>query len=308
MLPRRNRAQRAHDLALGTNAYINGELNDPVLEKLLGELEDYVELQGIGGDYYHLEAAKRKSDKAAGKVFLVAEPRLHDQNQNSYTHRAIRATHDLHANGGVPLVNAPAKEPAIARVNELLDQYVMDTSVRNIGSAGERAELPRSTEELRDVAASLLVDTDRGYNSRAGYAYGGMPLDGGHVVGYASRPDLANKGSNLEWENQYANKGKAATEKMAAGLGREATDAELAQGLFKSHLNKLVEGTVLPGRKGSKTREEFMAPINAKAGSTRVDSPGDNADRVAIIDSDGGDVNLHVRPDDKGRARISQIG
>lgn len=308
MLPRRNRVQRANDLAQGTNAYIRGELGDPVLEKLLGELEDYVELQGLGGDYYHLEAAKRKSDRAAGKMFLVAEPRAHDEAQNSLTHRAIRATHDLHANDGVSLVNAPAKEPEIARVNELLDQYVMDTSIRNIGSAGERGDLPRSNEELRDVAASLLVDTDRGYNSRAGYAYGGMPLDGGHVVGYASRPDLANTGSNLEWENQYANKGKAATEKMAAGLGREATDAELAQGLFKSHLNKLIEGTELPGRKNSKERRAFMEPINAKVGSSRVDSPGDNADRVAIIDSDGGDVNLHVKNDQEGRARISQIG
>ena len=309
MLPRRNRVQRANDLAQGTNAYIRGELGDPVLEKLLGELEDYVELQGLGGDYYHLEAAKRKSDKAAGKVFLVkSNPRNRGESQNSLTHKAIKATHDLHANGGVPLVNAPSKEPAIARVNELLDQYVMDTSIRDIGSAGERGELPRSNAELRDVAASLLVDTDRGYNSRAGYAYGGMPLDGGHIIGYASRPDLANKGSNLEWENQYANKGKSATERMAKGFDREATDAELAQGLFRSHLNKLVEDVVLPGRKGSKTREEFMAPINAKAGSTRVDSPGDNADRVAIIDSDGGDVNLHVKPDGKGRARISQIG
>ena len=309
MLPRRNRVQRANDLAQGTNAYIRGELSDPVLEKLLAELEDYVELQGIGGDYYHLEAAKRKSDKAAGKVFLVAEPRLHGEGQNSYTHKAIRATHDLHANDGVSLVNAPDKAPEIARAAELLDKYVMDTSVRGIGSAGERGELPRSNEELRNVAASLLVDTDRGYNSRAGYAYGGMPLDGGHVQSYASRPDLANEGSNLEWENQYVNKGKSATEKMAAGLGREATDAELAQGLFKSHVNKLLEGTVLPGRKGSQERKDFMAPINAKVGSTRVDSPGDNADRLAIVNSDGGPVtNINLKMDEEDVARVLQVG
>lgn len=261
---RRSRQQRSADLAAGTNAYIRGELNDPQLESILKGLEDYVELEGIGGDYYHLSAAKRKSDNAAGKVFLVANERLHDQSQNPLTHKAIAATHALHANNSVPLVNAPDKAPEIARVNELLDKYVMDTSVRNIGSGGERSALPRSNEELRDVAASLLVDTDRGYNSRAGYAYGGMPLDAGHVVSYASRPDLANKGSNLEWENQYANKGKAATEKMAANQGREATDAELAQGLFKSHVNKLVKDVVLPGRKGSKERIAYMEPINAK--------------------------------------------
>ena len=42
-------------------------------------------------------------------------------------------------------------------------------------------------------------------------------------------------------------------------------------------------------------------------GSSRVDSPGDNADRVAIIDSDGGPVNLHVQPDAKGRRRTLKI-
>ena len=42
-------------------------------------------------------------------------------------------------------------------------------------------------------------------------------------------------------------------------------------------------------------------------GSSRVDSPGDNADRVAIIDSDGGPVNLHVQPDAKGRKRTLKI-
>lgn len=264
MATRRSRVQRANDLALGSNAYIKGELNDPHLDKLLQGLEDYIELEGLGGDYYHLEAAKRKSDNAAGKVFIVAEPRAHDQNQHPLTHKAIKATHDLHANDGIPLINARDKGPEIARAKELLQKYVMDTSVRNIGSGGERSALPRSNEELQDVAASLLVDTDRGYNSRAGYAFGGMPLDAGHVIGYASRPDLANKGSNLEWENQYANKGKAATEKMAANEGREATDAELAQGLFKSHINKLVDDVQLVGRKNSKAREEFMAPINAK--------------------------------------------
>ena len=258
------RAQRANDLAQGTNAYINGKLNDPELERILQGLEDYVELEGLGGDYYHLEAVKNKSDNAEGKVFMVAEPRAHGENQNSLTHKAIKATHDLHANNGVSLVNAPDKGPEIARAKELVNQYVMDTSVRNIGSGGERSALPRSNEELMDVAASLLVDTDRGYNSRAGYALGGMPLDAGHVIGYASRPDLANKGSNLEWENQYANKGKSATEKIAANQNREATDAELAQGLFKSHMNKLVEDVQLVGRKNSKAREAFMAPINAK--------------------------------------------
>jgi len=256
------RRQRNEAIAAASGALKRGELGDPDLEKLLGELEDYVELEGAGGDYYHLERPKRKSDREAGKVFLVANPRNYGQEQNPLTHKAIYATQMLHENGGVPLVNAPDKEPAIARMKELLNKYVMGTSVAQIGSGGQRHQ--RNAEQLLDVAASLLVDTDRGYNSRAGYAFGGMPLDAGHVIGHVSRPDLSDEGFNLELENQYANKGKAATEKMAAQLGREATDEELAKGLFKSHLNKILEGTTLPYRRGSKALAEYMAPISQK--------------------------------------------
>ena len=188
-----NQARNAA-LAAGSKALIEGRINDPALVRLLGALEDYVELEGAGGDYYHLEAAKRKSDRLAGKVFLVAEPRAHGMDQNPLTHKAISATQQLHENDGVPLVNAPDKGPAIARMNELLNKYVMGTSIAGIGSGGQRHS--RTPEQLQDVAASLLVDTDRGYNSRAGYAFGGMPLDAGHVIGHASRPDLSDKGSN----------------------------------------------------------------------------------------------------------------
>ena len=254
-------ASRGANFLRGNQALDRGEI-EPQLVKLLHALEEYVELEGAGGDYYRLEPARRKSDNMAGKVFLVAEPRLHGQEQHPLTHIAIKSTQQLHENGGVPLVAAPDKGPAISRMNELLDKYVMGTSIAGIGSGGQRQQ--RNAEQLRDVAASLLVDTDRGYNSRAGYALGGMPLDAGHVIGHASRPDLSDKGFNLELENQYANKGKAATEKMAANQGREATDAELAEGLFKSHRNKLIADVVLPGRKGSKERNAYMQPINDK--------------------------------------------
>lgn len=251
-------------LAAGTQAYKRGQLNDPQLTELLDGLEDYVELERMGGDYYYIAPAKNKTARMSGQVFLEAEPRMHGASQHPLTHKGLAATQLLHAGGGVPLVNAPAKDPAVARAAELIDKYVMPTSIRNIGSGGERSALPRTAEELQDVAASLLVDTDRGYNSRAGYAYGGLPLDAGHVIGYINRPDLANKGFNLENEIGYVNRGKAATEKMAGNQGREATDEELAAGLLKSHVNKLTEDVVLPGRKNSKERQAFMAPINAQ--------------------------------------------
>ena len=54
---------------------------------------------------------------------------------------------------------------------------------------------------------------------------------------------------------------------MAAQQGREATDKELAEGLFKSHKNKILEDIVLPGRRGSKVLKAFMEPINEKVAS-----------------------------------------
>ena len=260
-----NNRDRNEALARGSQALIRGEIDDTKLVELLQQLEDYVELEGAGGDYYYLSRPERKDGRALkdpDKVYLVANPRKHGMEQHPMTHRAIAATQQLHEGGGVPLVNAPDKNKAIERMAYLLNNYVMPTSVSDIGSAGQRHQ--RTPEQLRDVAASLLVDTDRGYNSRAGYAYYGMPLDGGHIIGHASRPDLSDEGFNLEWENQYANKGKAATEKIAAQQGREATDKELAEGLFKSHKNKILADVVLPARRGSKALDAFMEPINSK--------------------------------------------
>jgi hypothetical protein len=251
-------------LAEGSAAYVRGDLNDPVLNQILEELEDYNELEGMGGDYRYLVAPKNKKSRDAGMVMYVDEPRKHDLQQHPLTHKAIAATQRYHEGGGVALVAPPEKEVAVARAKALIQQYVMPGSISKIGGGGERAELPRTAEERADVAASRLVDTDRGYNSVIGYAYGGIPLDAGHVKSYISRPDLANKGTNIAEEIQYANKGKSATEKMAGNQGREATDAELAEGLFKSHKNKLIEGIVLPGNRNSAERIAFMKPIEDK--------------------------------------------
>ena len=246
-------------LARGTQGLINGEIDDPQLVQLLNALEDYVELEGVGGDYYHLEPVRRKSDNMAGKVFMVSNPRVHGMEQHPLTHRAISATQQMYENDGKPLVNAPPKEPAMARVQELLTKYVMGTSINNIGSGGARHA--RTPEQLIDVASSRLVDSDRGYNSRAGYAYGGISNDAGHLEADIVAPEKSDLGSNIEEQNQYVNKGQAATEKMAGNQGRSPTNEELAEGLFKSHKNKLLADVVLPGRKGSAERNAFIETL-----------------------------------------------
>ena len=75
----RNR-KRNEALAKGSQALIRGEIDDLKLVELLKNLEDYVELEGAGGDYYYLSRPESKDGRALkdpDKVFLVSEPRMH---------------------------------------------------------------------------------------------------------------------------------------------------------------------------------------------------------------------------------------
>ena len=258
-------ADRNHAIALAAQDLSKNELDDPALSQLLNDLEDYVTLEQMGGDYFHLVPVKNKSDKAAGLVAIAANPRKHGGSESPISLNSILRTHQYHAGGGVPLVNAPDKALAIAQAKELIKKYVQTGSIAKLGKGGARSK--RTPEEELGIAASTLVDTDRGYNSTVGYAYGGLALDQGHKKSHLSRPDLSNDPTNLENEIQYANKGKAATEKMAGQQGREATDEELAQGLLKSFLNKITSDVTLPDRRtiaGREAYDDLMIPINEK--------------------------------------------
>jgi len=260
-----NNAIRNARIANTSRALIRKELNDPQFEKLIDGLEDYVRLEQMGGDYFYLTDVKNKKDNANGLVAIKAKPRSHGDAESPLSINSILKTQLYHEGGGVPLVSPPSKELAIDEARELISKYVQGGSVSKLGSGGARSK--RSPEELLGIAASTLVDTDRGYNSTVGYAYGGLGLDQGHKISHIGRPDLSNDPNNLEMEIQYANKGKSATEKMAGQEGREPTDEELAQGLLKSFINKITSDVKLPSRGSLKGRAEYeaiMDPINAK--------------------------------------------
>ena len=94
MAARNRNRNRNEALAKGSQALIRGEIDDPKLVELLKNLEDYVELEGAGGDYYYLSRPERKDGRALkdpDKVFLVAEPRMHGMEQHPMTHQAITA-------------------------------------------------------------------------------------------------------------------------------------------------------------------------------------------------------------------------
>ena len=144
----------------------------------------------------------------------------------------------------------------------------MPGSITSVGTLGSR-EKPTDKEVLYRAAA-LYGDVDRGYDPKTGMPFNTMrsegvtPLDAGHFQSHISFPELSNSPTNIGYQNQYENKGQATAEKLAGQQGREATNEELADMIFKSIINRTVEDVQLP-RKG-KARDAFMAPINAKLG------------------------------------------
>jgi len=260
-----NNAIRNARIANTSRALKRGELKDPEFEKLINDLEDYVCLEQMGGDYFYLTGVKDKKDNANGLIGIKAYPRSHGDSESPLSINSILKTQLYHEGGGVSLVSPPSKELAIEEAKKLISKYVQEGSISKLGKGGARSK--RTPEELLEIAASTLVDTDRGYNSTIGYAYGGLGLDQGHKISHVGRPDLSNNPNNLEMEIQYANKAKSATEKKAGKEGRVPTDAELAQGLLKSFINKITSDVTLPDRRTLAGRAEYealMNPINAK--------------------------------------------
>jgi len=263
-LVNKTRSQRLHNIAKASRALKSGELakSDPQLAKLLNGLEEVIELSDLGGDYYYLQPAYKGSNNE-DKYRLVPRDRVKDKQQDPLTHAALAQTQKFYNNGGKNLVNPPNKQLAVERAAELIEKYLVPSNIKSIGGRLGVRETPSDKEALGRTA-SLLADLDRGYNSRIGYAYGGMPIDAGHMISHISRPDLSNSPHNIEFQNAYVNRGQSGIEKLAGNQNREPTNEELAEALFRSHLNKILDGVVLPGRKGSKERNEYMAAINAK--------------------------------------------
>ena len=63
------------------------------------------------------------------------------------------------------------------------------------------------------------------------------PLDAGHFIAHASRPDLSDSPENIGFQNAYENRGQASAEKFASQQGREATQTELANALCTEALS-----------------------------------------------------------------------
>jgi hypothetical protein len=244
-----------------------GEIDDPAFVKLMKGLEKAVEVEDIGDVYYSpvVNKSKKGGYISADKIILAPEDRMHGGAQSPSTFRAILAQ-ERFKRDGYTAFDLASIEPEIARITKLLrDEVDFNKSVKLIGNAGARGK--RTDEQYLGVAASLLADTDRGYNRQTGIAFNGMPLDGGHLVAHSANPALSDEPTNLIMQSGYMNKAQAATEKKAKQLGREATDVELANGLLKSWIGRILDGEALLTdgmRKNSNQYNSVMSGINAK--------------------------------------------
>jgi ribosomal protein S11 len=255
-----------------------GEIDDPDFLRALEKIGKGVEIEDIGGDYFEpvvnykinkdgspiLDAEGKKQYLGKGKVNLEAVERAHGLGQSPSSMRAILAQERFKRTGYTGF-NPPPIEGDIERITKILQEGVSATSYGKIGMGGARGN--RTPEQKLGVAASLLADVDRGYNRETGIAFNGVALDAGHRVAHSANPLLSDDPSNLIMQNQYMNKGQSAVEKRAYQQGREATNEELAQGLWKSWINKILDGAPLLTdgmRKNSPKYREVMSAINAK--------------------------------------------
>jgi len=238
----------------------NGQLNDPEFSKFVDELLPYVNLQESTEDYYDLVRAPR----GKRKVYLQAKERPHGLSKDPSTYRALFMA-ERQARSGKSAAAPPAKD--LTTMTKLLQDLVMPTSINSVGSLGSRKR--PTDEQMLLRAASLLTDVDRGYDPVTGAAFNGMPLDAGHIQSHISHPELSNDPYNIRFQNAYENKGQSAAEKIAGREKRDPTGEEIANMLWKTIVNRTIDGTKLP-RKNSKAYHAYMDPINAKVEAARM--------------------------------------
>ena len=268
--PRRTREEQLAGNVLRNEVQMminRGEIDDPDFLRAVQLGAEGRAVQDFGGDYFVPVAPKQKSARESGKVFLEPVERGSGLGTSSATYQAMIAAEAL-ARAGKKDSTFVGPPKDLDKIASFLEKHVMPGSISSVGTLGSR-EKPTDREILYRAAA-LYGDVQRGFDPKTGMPFNTMrspgvtPLDAGHFKSHISNPELSNDPYNIGYQNQYENKGQSAAEKLAGQQGREATDEELADMLFKSIINRTVEDVQLP-RKG-KARDAFMAPINAKLG------------------------------------------
>ena len=245
----------------------NGEIDDPDFVELMDGLAKAVVVEDIGDVYYSpiVRKSKKGGHISTDKIILAKEDEFHGGSDSNSTLRSIIAQEQFKRNGSTKF-NLQSIEPNIKRITKLLQDEVDPASIKVVGKAGNRGD--RTDAQFAGIAASLLADTARGYNRQTGVAFNGMNLNGGHLVAHSADPSLSNDPLNIIMQNAYMNKIQGGgAEKAAIKLNREATSEELADGLMKGYIKKILgsESLLTDGlRKNSKKYNDVMSVINAK--------------------------------------------
>ena len=264
--------------------------------ELLQGLEDAAVLQEATGNHYDMTELVNGKIEDRGKFTLKPIQQRGGTNLPQTVDALLMAAESELR--GEPLVNPMGETDQSRRVRKAADRILAPAGASQLAKVGLRAgaveQLDGAERLLR--AKDRLVELDRNFDPTSGARLDGVGLDGGHKAAHNANPELSAARENMQMENKYVNRVKG------------DRSGEAAAQSYKNSIIKRLRSDAISPLELVNRYDQNVPEVATDVGSTRVGSPGDNADRVAIIDSDGGDVNLHVKSDRKGRARISQIG
>ena len=262
--------------------------------KLLQELGDAAMLQEAVGSHYDLTELVNGKIEDRGKMKLTPK-KMHGGTDLPQTIDALLMAVDAEKNG--PVVTPRGPSAHTQELRKAGERILAPAGASQLAKVGLRQGAVEQLDGAERLARALdrVVELDGGMNPVTGSLYEGVGLDGGHKVPHAKHGGQSADRDNMMFESQYENRTKGARE-----------GDEMIMSMKNSILKRLKADRLSPLELANSY--QYDSPeVATEVGSTRVGSPGDNADRVAIIDSDGGDVNLHVKNGKKGRARISKI-
>ena len=249
--------------------------------RLLQELGDTAMLQEAVGSHYDLTELTKGKIEDRGKMKLTRK-QLHGGKNLPQTIDALLMAIDSEKNGPVVIPRGPsAHQQELRKAGERILAPAGASQLAKVGLRQGAVEQLDGAERLAR-ALDRVVELDGGMNPVTGSLYEGVGLDGGHKVPHAKHGGQSAARDNMMFESQYENRSKQAAE-----------GDEVISQLKNSILKRLKTDQISPLQLANSY--QYDSPeVATEAGSSRINSSGDNADRTAYVDSDGGDVHLYV--------------
>ena len=249
--------------------------------ELLQGLSDAAMLEEAVGSHYELEELTKGKIADRGKMKLTPK-QMHGGTDLPQTIDALLMAVDAEKNGPVVIPRGPsAHTQELRKAGERILAPAGASQLAKVGLRQGAVEQLDGAERL-NRALDRVVELDGGMNPVTGSLYEGVGLDGGHKVPHAKHGGQSADRDNMMFESQYENRTKGARE-----------GDEMIMSMKNSILKRLKADRLSPLELANSY--QYDSPeVATEGGSSRINSSGDNADRTAYVDSDGGDVHLYV--------------